>query len=235
MVEAVATASETTLWDTWRRERAAATRSALFFHYADWGRIIAASTMSRHPHALAEWRDYVQLASIGMLKAIDRFDPSLGSTFKAYAEPYIRGEILKGLACYIKDRPARAYSVQDIKPEPSDGAELYSLEDLVDVAVGLAFGHFLELGIVEQPAQDNEPLAAYESTWELGALMGYVERLPEREQQVVVAHYFQSLPFAEIAELLAVSRPRVSQLHQRALSRIREWYETDSAMTEQWF
>lgn len=226
-------AAEAALWRTWRQERRPEQRSALFFHFSDWIRTLASVNFQRYPHALAEWQDYAQLASLGALSAIDRFDPDVQPSFKAFAEPYIRGTILKGLACFTQDSKRRPdIRVQDVIPERVDEGDLYSFEEIVDVAVGLAFGHFLELGIPDQAPADNDPLSIYEGDRQLGSLRAYVDRLPEREQQVVVAHYFQHLPFTEIATLLGVSKPRVTQLHQKALGRIREWFEADADEVE---
>lgn len=229
-------AQEVALWRQWLAERQPVQRAALFFHYTEWVRTIASVNFHRYPHVLAEWRDYLQLASIGVLQAIDRFDPAVQSSFKAYAEPYVKGAILKGLSCFAQDskRPPDI-RVMEMLPERSDDNDLYSLEEIVDAAVGLAFGHFLELGIPEQAVADNDPLSVYEGNRQFGSLLEYVDRLPERERQVVEAHYFQHLPFTEVAQLLGVSKPRVTQLHQKALSRIREWYEEDSGTPESFF
>lgn len=228
LAEVVPQSPEAALWREWLTERLPGQRCALFFHYSDWVRTLASVNLHRYPHALADWHDYVQLASLGALNAIDRFDPAIQPSFKAFAEPYIRGSILKGLSCFTQDRKRKPdIRAMDVAPERLEESDLYSLEDIVDVAVGLAFGHFLELGIPDQAPADNDPLSIYESDRQLGSLCTYVERLPERERQVVVAHYFQHLPFTEIAGLLQVSKPRITQLHQKALSRIREWFESD--------
>lgn len=224
-----APAREEELWREWLQHRLPAARSALFFFYAEWVRIVASTVFSRYPHPLAEWQDYVQFASQGVLKAIDRFDPAVQPNFKPYAEAYLKGDILRGLSCFTRDSRSKPdMAAMRAQSESAESGDFYSLEEIVDVAVGLAFGHFLELGISDAAQSPSDPLSVYESGRELGALMDYVERLPEREKQVVEAHYFQHLPFSEIALLLQVSRPRVTQLHQKALDRIRQWYEADS-------
>lgn len=225
---------EAVLWSEWLRDRSLEQRCALFFHYRDWVRTLASVNFYRYPHALADWQDYVQLASLAALSAIDRFNPAVQSSFKAFAEPYIRGGILKGLSCFAQDSKRKPdIRAMDVASERLEESDFYSLEEIVDVAVGLAFGHFLELGISDQASVDNDPLSIYEGDRQLGSLYAYVERLPERERQVVVAHYFQHLPFTEIAGLLGVSKPRITQLHQKALSRIREWFEADNDAGDQ--
>lgn len=231
VIEVDATAA--VLWEQWFQDRSTTSRSSLFFYYVDWVRIVASSTFSRYPHALAEWQDYVQFASVGVLKAIDRFDPMVQTNFKAFAEAYIKGEILKGVSCFAKDSKSKAdFKLMASLCEKCEDSDYYGLEEIVDVAVGLAFGHFLELGVMDLSPADNDPLSIYEGDRQLGSLLAYVERLSERERQVIVAHYFQHLSFTDIADLLGVSKPRITQLHKTALKRIRHWYEEDNDAPE---
>lgn len=220
------------MWIEWLTSRSTEARAGLFFRYAEWSRIVASATMLQKPHPVAEWRDYVQLASIALLKAIDRFDPGVQDSFKAYAEPLIVGEILRGLECFRKDRQLLASRMQEYGlTADSDGGDYYDLEEIAEVAIGLAFGAFLEVGITGGEA-DMNPLSIYETHQEGDMLMRKVDDLPERERQVIAAHYFQHLPFSTIADMLSVSRPRITQLHQKALQRLRAAYENDAAMQQ---
>ncbi|MCD6069512.1 MAG: putative polymerase sigma factor for flagellar regulon FliA [Microvirga sp.] len=220
---------EASLWKDWMSGRGAAIRVALFFFYAEWSRLVAASIQVRYPHPLAERQDYVHFASIGLLTAIDRFDPSLNTRFQSYAEPYIKGAILKGLSCYVRDSQKRDSATGVAGEEwTADAADGSSFDEVVNATIGLAFGCFLELGVLDVEPVSNNPLDIYSSNQQFEALDYYVQKLPERERQLILAHYYQQLSFTEIGELLQVSKPRVTQLHQQALRRIREWYEEDN-------
>lgn len=217
------------LWAVWLAERSAASRMALFFCYADWARMLASLTLARYPHRLAEWQDYVHFASLGLLKAIDRFDPAVQARFQTFAEPYVRGEILKGLSCYVKDGKAQAdVTAVGLFLDEAEVGEWSAFDTVVNAAIDLAFGYFLELGVINEEPVNNDPLQMYSNDRQLDCLVDYVERLPTREREVVVAHYFQYLSVAEVAELLKLSQPRVSQLHRQALKRIRQWYEQEA-------
>lgn len=220
---------EAQLWRAWAESRTAAARTKLFFFYSHWGRSLAGMLLSRYPHPLAEWADYVNLASMGLLQAIDRFDPDKQARFQSYAEPYVRGAVLKGLACYVKDK--RKVSRDRLESLTGEGrfADTDSdLEQVVNAAVDLAFGYFLELGIVSEEPEDNGPLRIYEQEHFSQGLDAMIRQLPEREQQIIVGHYYQHLNFVELSQLMGLSRPRVSQLHAQALKRVRGLFE-DSA------
>ena len=188
--------------------------------------MLAGYFFKRYPHPLADWGDYLNLCSLGLLQAIERFDLVRGVRFKTYAEHFIKGAVLKGLASYVKDQRAiskeRVESIVGVNRFETKDSDL---ELVVNAAVGLAFGYLLELGIVEEQPADNDPLAQYINHDISNELALLIETLPERERQVIVGHYFQQMSFASLSELLGVSRSRVSQIHGVALRRIRLLYE----------
>jgi RNA polymerase sigma factor for flagellar operon FliA len=91
------------------------------------------------------------------------------------------------------------------------------------VAIDLAFGYFLELGVLDQEPIDNNPLSLYEAEREGQDMALLISQLSPGERQVIEGHYFQQLSFTEISELMGVSRSRVSQLHAGALKKLRGW------------
>ncbi|WP_263262280.1 sigma-70 family RNA polymerase sigma factor [Pseudomonas sp. RIT-PI-S] len=222
-MSAVLPDSEQGLWQRWLAERGQAVRNQLFFFYSAWVRVRTGHFYRKYPHPLAEWGDYVNLASIGLLQAIDRFNPARGSSFKAYAEPYIKGNILKGLACYIQDKPSPLQDRLDSLRDAKEDSSADELERLANLAIGLAFGCFLELGI-EGAGEEADPLNIYEAQRDVEDLSVLVGRLSENEQQVIRGHYFQHLSFVEIAEAMGVTKGRVSQIHGKAVRRLREVY-----------
>lgn len=217
---------EQALWQLWLSHRDAVIRTKLFFFYSEWARMLAGQVLARYPHPLAEWPDYVNLGSIGLLQAIDRFDASLETRFQSYAEPFVKGAILKGLSCYVRDRQlASRDRLDSLSSEGRFAASDNDFERVVNAAVDLAFGYFLELGIVNAEPIDNSPLSIYEQEHRDQGLDLMVERLPERERQVIVGHYYQYLSFVELSQLMGVSKSRISQLHGQALRRVRRFYE----------
>lgn len=218
---AVETDPEKTLWLTWQAEHDPQARLALFEFYAGWSRILAGHYCVRYPHPLAEYTDYLSLSSLGLLQAIDGFEPTRGVRFKTYAEPFIKGAVLKGLSCYIKDRQhttrERISSVVQEEPGEDD------FSAIVNLTVGLALGYFLELGILDVE-HDNNPASLYERQSGAETLAYLVEQLTANERQVIIGHYYQQLSFVQISELMGVSKSRVSQLHGLGLKKLRGLY-----------
>ena len=215
--------AERVLWQRWQARRDPQTRTELFDFYAAWSRVLAGHYSGRYPHPLAEYADYVSLASMGLLQAIDGFDPALGSRFKSYAEPFIKGAVLKGLSCYIKDhQQTNRERLLSVAGEAEEGDDLAAI---VNLTVGLAFGYFLELGILDADLYDNDPSSLYERQNGMETLTYLVEQLTDGERQVITGHYYQQLSFVQLSEMMGVSKARVSQLHGQGLRKLRRLYE----------
>lgn len=217
------TDEEKQLWADWLLARDPDARLRIYDHYAPWMRMLAGH-LARSRQPLAEWGDYLHFAAEGLLQAIDRYQPREGVRFQSYAEYYIRGAISKGLECYRQDsRPRDSERIGHHLPLPqnSDAA----LETLMSAAVDLAFGYFLEAGVIdEQLPEQQDPYRLHQKKQHVDYLGLYVDKLPPREKQLIQLHYYDHLPFTEIAKIMGVSRPRITQLHGQAVKRIRGWF-----------
>lgn len=224
------TDEEKLLWQAWLADRRQDDRLLVFQHYAPWMRKLAGHlAQARHP--LADWGDYLHFAAIGMLQAIDRYRPMENVRFQSYAEHYIRGAVHRGLACYRKDlrlNDHRDRVAQHLERANGDGV---GIDEFMNAAVDLAFGYFLETGVIDTtlPGQQN-PALLHQHKQHVDFLTLYVNKLPDRERTLIRLHYFEQVAFAEIATLFGVSRPRITQLHAQALQRIRHWFtEVDAS------
>jgi RNA polymerase sigma factor for flagellar operon FliA len=173
--------------------------------------------------------DYFQYACVGLVEAIDRFEPERPNMFETFATYRIRGAILNGLAKESELAAQRHYwsartqdRIESLTSETSTEEPQDELTELVDLTVGLAFGVLLESRA--EPA-DESPQANPYAAAEIGELVcrlgRAVEQLPERERSIVELHYYHHEAFYDIAARLGVTKGRVSQLHSRALQLIR--------------
>jgi len=224
----------TELWAQWLATRGAAQRAALVDRYMSYTRILAAKCYSRRITQGLAFADYLQFGVVGLLESIDRFDPSLGVKFETFAGHRIQGAIINGAESLsevqrqvaVRRRVTRerlqsmlAPGAKAAKPRPS------ALEALAEVAIGLALGFALEDSGMYQADEPNcLPDNAYQRVEmrELAERLGAgVRALPEPQRLVIQRHYFQQLPFDEIAATLGLSKGRVSQLHRSALDQLR--------------
>ena len=186
--------------------------------------------------------DLYQLGCVGLLKAIDGFDESFGTRFSTYAVPKISGEIRRFLrddgavkvSRGVKEqasqvRAARGALEQRIGREPTL-SELaretgLSVEEIVfaETATGPAEslqresgedGFSLELVLGDYGAE--------EKMLEHVAVRSAVEKLPERERQVISLRFFHGMTQQNCARVLHVSQVQVSRLERRAIDALRE-------------
>lgn len=211
-------------------------RERLFGIYYPFARQLAAKRFYGRSGGTIEFPDLCQLASAGLLEALDRYDPGVGAPFKAYASRRISGSILDGIAKMsevreqisfrnrIRTERARSLSVTEVDAEAMPVAD--ALQALIDVAVGLALGFMMEGdGVyVADDARDTRA-SAYESlVWKetVKRMIGEIANLPEREGAILRHHYLSGLNFDQIGALLGVSKGRVSQLHKAAIGLLRK-------------
>ena len=155
-----------------------------------------------------------------------------GASFQNFARRRILGSISDGVARMSeidaqvsqRRRAERERMVSLAPAARAKGAD--AIPALSELAVGLALGLMLEgtRMVARDDGADPSP-TAYDSLAyrQLQARLGEaVHKLPAREALVVRHHYLNGLSFAQLAELLGVSRGRISQLHQSALERLRK-------------
>jgi RNA polymerase sigma factor for flagellar operon FliA len=223
---------EASLWRRYRLEAQAACRERLFNLYENFARALAARRFGRRPPPRPELADYQQFAYQGLLEAIERFNPLDGAPFQAFAKRRILGSISDGVARMSeidaqinRGRRAARERVRSLTPDGERTNE-DPLAALADMAVGLAIGLMLEGSrMVARPDEPDPSPSAYDSLAyrQIQAkLAEAVLALPRREQAIVRHHYANGLSFTQIAELMGLSRGRISQLHQSALVRLRK-------------
>lgn len=231
---------DTAAWQALVRTRDPALRNRLVERHLGLCRRIARALYARRGGLATEFVDYMQLATLGLIEAVDRFDPARGSAFEAFATPRIRGSVLNGLGA-LSERHQQISLRQRLRdervksltaPMAADAAPSQARHrrdvylELAEVAVGLALGLMLDgTGML----RDEEADAGRRQDFYDGAeqrelrasIRALVDALPERERYVIRYHYFQGLSFTEIAGLLGFSKGRISQIHQQALQLIR--------------
>ncbi len=225
----------------------AAERDALITETLPLIKHIAHRVATRLPNNI-EMRDLINAGVIGLLDAIDKFEPERNVKFKTYAEVRIRGAILdslrnldwapRSLRKKSKDlekiysdlsqklgRPATEEEVSEAM-----GEDLEDFHALVDQLHGLTIGSFENLSDSEDSDNyinyypddgTNDPYTKFEAN-ELTALLAEaIEELPEKERLVLSLYYYEEFTMKEIGSLLGVNESRVSQLHTKATLRLR--------------
>ncbi|GLQ86471.1 sigma-70 family RNA polymerase sigma factor [Dyella flagellata] len=219
---------EDILWRCWQQERSAAARDALIVHYSPWARLVARDVYLRVYLMRDSWHDCVQNALLGLMEAIERFDVSRGVSFKPFARLRVRGAVFDGLRVLRNvhlelghDAPYRAAAAKERVESLHEESNGDALEDFIATTVGLGLGFLLDMQSMPGGMQPADAYAELEKAQLSAAVSESLELLTERDRLVVVLHYYHQLSFVEVAKRLGVTKGRVSQLHKRALERLR--------------
>jgi RNA polymerase sigma factor for flagellar operon FliA len=194
--------------------------------------------------------DLVGAGTIGLIDAADKFNPDRNIRFRTYAERRIRGAILDHLrsldwAPRSLRRRAREVESAQAKLQQSCGrpvdaaelagflqidvAELQSLVNEINTMQVTSLHTYAEndsegaSGPIETlaAAADESPLSEYERVEKRDRLAAAIEALPEKERLVVSLYYVEELTMKEIGAVIGVNESRVSQIHSKAISRLR--------------
>jgi RNA polymerase sigma factor for flagellar operon FliA len=224
--------AEASLWRRLRFEDDPRSREALFNRYIILARAVAARLFRRRMTHRIDRGDFDQFAFEGLLHAIDRYDPLRGVPFSAFARRRIVGNIADGIATMseVDAQLGHRHRIEQERLRSLAKSGDDPLAALSELAVGLAIGLMLDgTGLMERAdAADVQPSAYDSLAWRetQAMLASEVGKLPENEAIVVRQHYDHGLSFAQVAQLMGLSRGRISQLHRAALDRLRKRLRT---------
>jgi RNA polymerase sigma factor for flagellar operon FliA len=199
------------------------------------------------PHSI-DLGDLVQDGVIGLIDAAHRFDDTRGIKFETFAERRIRGAMIDALRKDAWPRGVRRVRRELEAAREKLRAELGHEPSLADLAAAVGsdekrLGKTIvrintiestspyssgdqvddqQLPAVLMPAEPERPDALYEQTEVRERVRMAVATLPAREQRVIALYYYGEVTMKEIGQELGVNESRASQLHARALRRLRE-------------
>jgi RNA polymerase sigma factor FliA len=231
------TGDEALLWADFKHRGSSAARERLFSCFVGFARNVARRLHREQSWGDLELADLQQHAYTGLLEALDRYDPDLGTPFRAFAAHRISGSIRDGIARTNEMREQISWRRRVRRERVRSLSELQAempatrIEKLAEIAAGLALGFMLEgtsLFVADgaDGGQRTDVAAtAYDSVvWNetVSRLHEELAALPAREQSILRQHYTDGLSFDQLASLLSISKGRVSQLHRAALELLRK-------------
>jgi RNA polymerase sigma factor FliA len=248
------------LRELWRRFRASGdlqARERLVLAYSPLVKYVAGRMASGLP-AHVEEADLISYGLLGLISAVERFEPEREIKFETFAVTRIKGAIideLRSLDWVPRSVRAKARQIEranaklehELQRAPTDAEmaaalnttvedfqasltqianssivaldELWTLSDASGDQVSL-------LDTIEDP-RAADPSAEMDTSEMRDRLADAVARLPEREKLVIALYYYENLTLREIGEVLGVTESRVSQLHTKAVLRLKSVLQPD--------
>jgi RNA polymerase sigma factor FliA len=224
------------IWREFRATNDPGLRNRLVLQYAPLVKYVAGRLRTRMPDSVDQ-DDLVSDGVLGLMDAIERFEPARGLSFQTFAVPRIRGSIIDGMRSMdfvprsVRDKLRLIHRAQVTLEErlgraPEDtelarevGIPVQQLRDLSRQA-NSNHANLDDFDLADELA------SAADHHVEQGdvnaSLMRVVDQLVERDQVIIALYYFEGLTLAEIGRVLGVTESRVSQVHRRATNTLRD-------------
>ena len=238
------------LWAHYKDDQDSGARDALILNYSPLVKYVAGRVASSLPQTV-DTADLISYGIFGLIDAIEKFDVERAIKFETYAIARIRGAIideLRAMDWVPRSVRSRAREIEhsyvalenSLRRVPSDeevashmGVTVRDFHGILTKLSYTSIVSFEELwvggdrddgqsalgSIKDERAED--PVAIFESVEIKDILAGAIERLPEREKTVIALYYYEGLTLKEIGQVLGVTESRVSQLHTKAVLRLR--------------
>jgi RNA polymerase sigma-B factor len=239
------TVSSRELFKRWRDDRDRRARELLIERFLPLARKLA----RRYSSSNEPYDDLVQVASLGLVKAVERFDPDRGFAFTSFAVPTIVGELKRyfrdtAWALHV-DRGAQERARKIAEARREIGARRGGAPTVLELAEylectseevidGLQIGEAFDTVSLDAP-RPNDRDAAISRLEAIGdddqrlgmvddqaTIFAAAQHLPKRERQILYLRFNEDLTQTEIAERVGVSQMQVSRLLRRSLQRLRE-------------
>lgn len=233
-------------WESWNQNKSDEMKEALVLSYMPLVDYVADRVAINLP-ATVQKDDLKSLGYLGLLEALDRFELSRGLKFETFAMWRIKGAILDGLrkADWVprsirkksKDLEEAFQKLQSNQKDPVTDEQISKylglsmdeynqlLSDVqlvsfisLDETVGEEGNLFRDLIPDEKSMSPERHLDVNEAKL---ILIKALEKLPDKEKTVVSLYYYEELTLTEIAKIMSVSTSRISQLHTKAILRLR--------------
>jgi RNA polymerase sigma factor FliA len=238
------------LWARYKDDDDPQARDDLILNYSPLVKYVAGRLASSLPQTV-DTADLISYGVFGLIDAIEKYDVTRAIKFETYAIARIKGAIideLRALDWVPRSVRSRAREIEnayvelenEFKRVPTDeevasrmGITVKEYQDILTKLSYTSVVSFEELwvggereegqsavaSIKDEKAED--PVAIFESAEIKTILADAIDKLPEREKTVIALYYYEGLTLKEIGEVLGVTESRVSQLHTKAVLRLR--------------
>ena len=209
-----------------------------------------ASRIAQRLPAHIELDDLVSVGMLGLMDAVEKFDSSRGAKFKTYAEFRVRGAILDELRSLdwaprsVRQKASKletAVHILQIRfgryPEGEEiaremGISLSAYFEIINEVQSLPVLSLEDIGVDRDSGEQksllnclagkgDDPLVQFKLNEIKETLAKTIESLPGRENMVVALYYYKEMTMKEIGAVLGITESRVSQLHSKAVFRLR--------------
>lgn len=237
------------IWEAYTKTKDLKLREELIIKYTYLVKYVAGRLYASYGNNV-EFDDLVSYGIFGLIDAIDKYDLSRGVKFETYAQLRIRGAIIdqlremdwlpRSVRQKSKELEKTYYELESTLGRPATDEEMadrlgvtveefqkkiqnintYSIVSLDDL-----LEQKREVVCSAEERQEDAPENVVENTEVKEILIDTINTLPEKEKKIVALYYYEELTYKEIGKLLSISESRVSQLHTKAIIRLKNKFK----------
>lgn len=234
------------LWMDYSKTKDSKLKEELIVEYGTLVKYVS-GRLSLYLGQYVEFEDLVSYGIFGLIDAIDKFDLNKGVKFETYASLRIRGSILDSIRkldwvprtvrqkqkqmdqVYLELENKLGHTPSDDEvadklkipvDEVQDFVKKNNIISLISLDEYVEQNYEMNLNTVKQSTTD-EPEYIYEQQELKQSIADAIEKLSEKEKMVITLYYFEELTLKEISAIMNISESRVSQLHTKAVSRLK--------------
>ncbi len=238
--------NQTDLWIQYKETKDSGIREKLILDYVHLVKFVA-GRLSIYLGSNVEYDDLIGFGVFGLIDAIDKFDVNKGVKFETYASLRIRGSILDSIReldwvprslrqkgrelekVYGELENELCRSATDKEVADRMGISIKEFNKLINdvtVASMVSLEDFIEQNYeigteIASSKKENSPEAQIELIEMKEILAESIDKLPEKEKNVISLYYYEELTLKEISVIMNVSESRISQLHTKAICRLK--------------
>ncbi len=236
------------IWKEYLKSRSISLRDHIITNYLPLVKMVSGRLLSGLPKHI-RMDDLYSTGVMGLIKAVEKFDPSRKAKFKTYAQLVIKGAIIdemRSLDWVPRSVHQRANQIESATQSLQQSLGREPLDEEIASHLDVSIEKYDELVLRVRPAiilsldkageedssgvhiseriPDEKAKTSYEvaEKKEFGALLEEaIHKLPEQEKTVLVLYYYEDLMLREIGKIMGVTESRISQIHTKALIRLR--------------
>lgn len=242
------------MWDEYWKEPTVENKNKLILHYLGLVKSVAVRMLPVY-RGRVDYDDLLSNGIIGLIDAIDRYDGTKGVRFESYAQKRIRGQILDDMrrqdwiSSSMRMRINHVRNAYDalctkLGREPSDeeiaqwagytteqvrkareDEYTYNVIYFERMAAGGSEDGYSLADMVPDSSEYSDPEKNIEKRDMAEILANALDKLSDREKKVIALYYKEELLLREIAQILEVTESRISQIHAKALGKLRQEIE----------
>lgn len=232
------------IWEKYWKTREKNIKDQLIVEYIDLVKIIAGRLYTNYGKTV-EFDDLTSYGVFGLIDAIEKFDPLKNVKFETYAYIRIRGAIidqLRNLDWIPRSVRQKHKRLEDVYKNIENELGRSATDEEVAEKMGVTMNVFNEIlseihsftivSLEEKISNNsnfslidddisNEPQNFFEQEELKRNLIDTIQSLPERERKIISLYYYSELTYKEISAILGVSESRISQLHTKAIMKLK--------------